>query len=73
MNVYNLRNCPNENTSINKKQISEKLKILNDIDEDSIERKKSDKLIRFVLYDGRETIKNTRKKVEKKLNKKLKE
>ena len=62
-----------ENPSINKIQILEKislenkLKISSDTNEDSIEQKKSNRLVKYVLYNGRETIKNTRKKVEKKM------
>ena len=57
-----------ENPSINKTQILENTSLENKfkILEDSIEQKKSNRLVKYILYNGREIVKNTRKKVEKK-------
>jgi len=49
-----------------KKMIVERLEILNDVEEVSPEQKKSNQLTKHVLCDYRDTIKDTRRKVEKK-------
>jgi len=51
--------------------IVKRLKKLNDVDEDSIEYKKSNQMIKYILCDYKETVKYTRKKVEKKQRRKL--
>jgi len=55
-----------------KNSIEKKLRILSDIEEGSAEQKKSNKLVRYILCDYKDTIKDTRKKVEKYLSKKKK-
>jgi len=59
-------------TDTEKVYIEKKLKILDDIYDDTIKHKKSDKKVKYALYDGREIIKNTRQKLENKLKKQIK-
>lgn len=57
----------NKNFTEDKKiNIVKRFRKLNDVDEDSAEYKKSNQLIKYMLCDYKETIKDTRRKVEKK-------
>jgi len=55
-----------------KNMIEKRLRILNDYEDDSPDQKKSNKMVKYVLCDYKETIKDTRKKLEKNLSKKKK-
>jgi len=58
-------------TEDEKTNIVKQLKKLNDVDEDSSDYKMSYRLIKYILCDYRETIKDTRRKIEKKQKRRL--
>ena len=69
--MYRIKNS-NENNIPNKdiQQISKRIEKLSDLEQTDIAQKRSNQYLKFILFDNREIVKETKKKFEQ--NKKIK-